>query len=163
MVFALRHPARCQRLIVADAASYIGPHLQAVAESWIRAAQTGQHKTFYRSVMIWAFSEQFFVAHHDLIMSRMEAAKQIDLASMAQIFSFGEVPPDITDRLGQIECPTCVIVGEQDIVTPVHYSRTIAEAIPKAELHVLSGAGHSTIWESAAEFNSIVLGFLRKG
>jgi pimeloyl-ACP methyl ester carboxylesterase len=34
MVFALRHPERCKKLIIADAVSHIDPQLHAIAESW---------------------------------------------------------------------------------------------------------------------------------
>jgi 3-oxoadipate enol-lactonase len=161
LVFALRYPERCQRLIVADAVSHVEPLLRAIIESWILAAQTGDHETFYRSTWFWNFSEAFFARQHDLLLSRIEAARALDLPSVIQLCRcFNTL--DITGRLGEIQQPTCVIVGEKDILKPVHYSQTIAQAIPHAELHVLPGAGHASFWERAAGFNSIVLGFLQK-
>ena len=161
LVFALCYPQRCQRLIVADAVSHVEPYLRAVIEAWILALQTGDHETFYRSTWFWNFSEAFFARQYDLLLSRIEVAKTLDLPSVLQLCRcFNTL--DITDRLGEIQQPTCVIVGEKDILKPVHYSQTIAQAIPDAELHILPGAGHASFWESAAEFNSIVLGFLQK-
>jgi 3-oxoadipate enol-lactonase len=161
LVFALRYPQRCRCLIVADAVSHVEPHLRSVIESWILTLQTGDHETFYRSTWFWNFSEKFFAEQYDLLLSRIDAAKALDLPSVIQLCRcFNTL--DITGRLGEIQHPTCVIVGENDILKPVHYSRTIAQAIPKAELHILPGAGHASFWESASEFNSILLGFLLK-
>jgi pimeloyl-ACP methyl ester carboxylesterase len=161
LVFALRYPGRCRCLIVADAVSHVEPHLRAVIEGWILALQTGDHETFYRSTWFWNFSETFFAEQYDLLVSRIDAAKALDLPSVIQLCRcFNTL--DITSRLGEIQRPTCVIVGENDILKPVHYSQTIAQAIPQAELHILPGAGHASFWESAAEFNSILLGFLSK-
>lgn len=38
--------------------------------------------------------------------------------------------------------PTVVLCGDRDVLTPVHLSRTMAEALPDSELVVLRGAGH---------------------
>jgi 3-oxoadipate enol-lactonase len=64
--------------------------------------------------------------------------------------------------LSEITHPTCVMVGEADILKPVHYSQTIADGLPNAELHILPGAGHASFWESPDAFNRIILEFLRK-
>lgn len=161
LVFALRHPDRCKKLVAADSVSHVEPQLQAIIESWILAAQTGDHEYFYRSTWFWNFSEAFFNTAYELLLSRIDAAKALDLPSVIQLCRcFNRLK--ITDQLGQIDRPTCVIVGERDILKPVHYSRTIAAAIPGAELHILPGAGHTSFWEKPGEFNSAILGFLLK-
>ena len=161
LVFALRYPERCHGLIVADAVSHVEPQLRAIVESWILAAQTGDHEAFYRTTWFWNFSEAFFAQQYDLLLSRIDAAQALDLPSVIQLCRcFNTL--NVTDRLDEIHKPTCVIVGEKDILKPIHYSQTIAQAIPNAELHILPGAGHASFWERAAGFNSIMLGFLLK-
>lgn len=159
--FALRYPERCKRLVVADSVSHVEAHLRAIIEAWILAAQTGDHELFYRSTWFWNFSPSFFEQQYDFLLSRVEAAHALDLPSVIQLCEcFNTL--DITAELGSIPHPTCVIVGEQDILKPPCYAETIASAIPEAELHLIPGAGHASFWEAAAAFNSIVLGFLLK-
>jgi pimeloyl-ACP methyl ester carboxylesterase len=159
--FALHYPERCQSLIVADAVSHVEAYLRAVIEAWILALQYDDHETFYRSTWFWNFSEAFFAEKYDFLLSRIDVAKGLHLPSVIQLCRcFNTL--DVTQRLGEIQHPTCVIVGEKDILKPIHYSQTIARAIPNAELHILPGAGHASFWESAAEFNSAILGFLLK-
>ena len=50
-------------------------------------------------------------------------------------------------------CPTLVIVGNQDILTPRGDSEELAERIPTAELVVISGAAHGLMIEHATTFN----------
>jgi pimeloyl-ACP methyl ester carboxylesterase len=38
--------------------------------------------------------------------------------------------------------PTLIVVGSEDILTPPDHSRAMAEAIPGAQLAIISGAGH---------------------
>jgi pimeloyl-ACP methyl ester carboxylesterase len=49
---------------------------------------------------------------------------------------------DTLARLPQIAAPTLVLVGAEDIVTPVSCSRELAEGIPGARLQVLERGGH---------------------
>ncbi len=69
---------------------------------------------------------------------------------------------DALSRLGTVRVPALVVSGEQDAATPVAASRTLAEAIPGAELAVLSGASHMMQFEGGAAFRETVAGFLAK-
>jgi 3-oxoadipate enol-lactonase len=160
MVFALGYPGRCKKLIVADSVSHVEPHLHAIAESWALIAALGDHELFYKSTWYWNFSEAFFAEKCDFLLSRIEAAKALDLPSVIQLCNcFSTL--NITARLGEIRQPTCVIVGGKDILKPGHYSQTIADQIPNAQLHLLPGAGHASFWERADEFNRVALEFLQ--
>lgn len=68
--------------------------------------------------------------------------------------------PDMTACLGEIRCPTLVLAGEFDALSPPAEMRRIAEAIPGARFVEIPGAGHLTPMEQPAEFNAAVLEFL---
>lgn len=63
-------------------------------------------------------------------------------------------------RLHQITAPTLVVVGKDDILTPVRCSEELAATIPNARLIVLEDATHSLIFESPERFNQVVLDWL---
>lgn len=69
---------------------------------------------------------------------------------------------DVLPRLRQVGVPTLVMVGAEDRPLPVKLSRSIADAIPNAELVVLDGAGHLSALEQPAAFNEALLGFLAR-
>jgi hypothetical protein len=52
------------------------------------------------------------------------------------------------------------MVGKQDILTPVRYSKSIAKGIPNAELRVIDDCGHLFMFEKSDLFNMSVLDFL---
>jgi pimeloyl-ACP methyl ester carboxylesterase len=56
---------------------------------------------------------------------------------------------DTSDRLADIQCPTLVMVGKEDLFTPVRFSEQLAQGIPNAELVILEQGGHALIIESA--------------
>ncbi|MEQ8604257.1 MAG: alpha/beta fold hydrolase [Marivibrio sp.] len=50
--------------------------------------------------------------------------------------------PDRLDLLPSIRCPTLVMVGRQDALTPLARSEEMAAAIPGARLAVIEDCGH---------------------
>ena len=68
---------------------------------------------------------------------------------------------DQRDRAGQIGVPTLVLVGDQDLITPVELSNELVDVIPDASMQVIRGAGHLGNLEKPDEFNRVVEEFLR--
>ena len=67
---------------------------------------------------------------------------------------------DSHPHLGEITTPTLVIVGAEDILTPVHQSVDMAAAIPSATLQVMPRGGHVGILEYAADYAQAIKAFL---
>lgn len=70
--------------------------------------------------------------------------------------------PDMRDTLGSIHCPTRVLCGQEDKVTPVSGNRCLAESIPGARLEIIKAAGHLLPLERPAEVSHFLLEFLRE-
>lgn len=57
--------------------------------------------------------------------------------------------PALLDRLAALAMPTWVVHGDEDAACPRAYAEVLAAAVPGAELHIVSGAGHSVQLERA--------------
>jgi 3-oxoadipate enol-lactonase len=68
--------------------------------------------------------------------------------------------PDSRATLPTIDCPTLVIVGEEDTLTPPALSRVIADGIAGATLIQLPYAGHLSNVEQPAAFTSALTTWL---
>ena len=66
-------------------------------------------------------------------------------------------------RLGEIQARTLIIHGSRDIGVPVADAQEAARRLPRAELHVLEGAGHWTQRDRPTEFHHRLLAFLQTG
>jgi 4,5:9,10-diseco-3-hydroxy-5,9,17-trioxoandrosta-1(10),2-diene-4-oate hydrolase len=63
-------------------------------------------------------------------------------------------------NLDKISCPTLVIWGRQDRITPMLHAQVAKNGIPNAELHIFDSCGHGSHFEHPEEFNRLVLEFL---
>ena len=68
--------------------------------------------------------------------------------------------PDSTPDLPSIACPTLVICGADDVLTPPAEAHLMAERIPGARLEIIPSAGHLSNLERPADFNRVLLDFL---
>jgi 3-oxoadipate enol-lactonase len=68
--------------------------------------------------------------------------------------------PDSTATLSTIDVPTLIVVGEDDVLTPVADSEAMHRAIRGSRLEVLAGAGHVSNMERPAAFNHVLSDFL---
>jgi 3-oxoadipate enol-lactonase len=68
---------------------------------------------------------------------------------------------DSTPLLAQISCPTLIIVGNEDGLTPPSESEKMHQLIPGARLTVIQAAGHLANLEQPEEFNRAVASFLK--
>ena len=59
--------------------------------------------------------------------------------------------------LPTIACPTLVLCGENDLLTPPECSREIAAAVPGARLQTLPACGHLLTWEQPDTVNAALL------
>jgi len=69
---------------------------------------------------------------------------------------------DVSDELASIRCPTLVIFGDDDSLTPADCSWRIATRINNAEVVRIDNAGHSSNLEQPEAVNAALLGFLAK-
>jgi aminoacrylate hydrolase len=105
----------------------------------------------------------WWIAAHDAELAAQEAAAvaaappaEITASRIDAICAF-----DRREQLARIALPTLVIAAEDDRVTPIYFSRELAERIPGAQLVALPRGGHFVPHADAAGYNRAVLDFLR--
>jgi 3-oxoadipate enol-lactonase len=68
--------------------------------------------------------------------------------------------PDSTPLLSHIHCPTLIVVGDQDALTPPSFSQEMQRGIAGAEYAVVPDAGHMSNMEQPPAFNLALARFL---
>jgi 3-oxoadipate enol-lactonase len=69
---------------------------------------------------------------------------------------------DFSDRVGDVEVPTLIIVGEDDQATPPALARTLHDSLPNSELVTMSGVAHAPQIQDPAGFADVVNNFLEE-
>lgn len=69
---------------------------------------------------------------------------------------------DSTELLPRINCPTLIVVGDEDTLTPLADAEKMARGILGSRLEIVQGAGHLSNLERPASFNQTVGNFLNQ-
>lgn len=68
--------------------------------------------------------------------------------------------PDQTDKLASCACPTLIVVGESDAITPPAAAQAMQKEIPHAKLAVIKAAGHMSPMEQPEQVSRAMKEFL---
>ena len=69
--------------------------------------------------------------------------------------------PDSRPGLAAMACPTLVLVGDDDRLTPPELSREMAKAIPGARLVVVPDSGHLSTMEQPQAVNHALVEWMK--
>lgn len=66
----------------------------------------------------------------------------------------------VYDRLGFIDTPTLILVGDEDVATPYAKAERLHFAIRNSKLALIAGAGHTSAAEAPEQVNAVIERFL---
>jgi len=90
-----------------------------------------------------SFRPQFIEANPKMIATIRKGMLASDAASIAAAMRM-VAKIDLRQRLSAIQCPTMVLVGAQDQLTPPTLAEELAAGIKGAQLHVITESGHAS-------------------
>ncbi|PCI44883.1 MAG: alpha/beta hydrolase, partial [Alphaproteobacteria bacterium] len=107
-----------------------------------------------------------YLIHPDRMVDKTLCDRILDMASDVGAKAFQRQQqalvsrPDSRGGLGNIACPTLIICGQQDVMTPPKVHREMADLIPGAIYHQIANCGHLSSMERPDEVNQLMKNFL---
>lgn len=156
--FALKYPGIFQSMVLADTSSRRAPNAEQMWGERVKIAQEKGMEGVREGTLARWFTEPYRAARPD-VMERIGAdIRNTPVAGFAGCCD-AIAKLDVLDRLGEIDCPTLVIVGEDDHGTPPEMARQIQANVRGAELVVIPSAAHLSSVEQPEAFNQALLSF----
>lgn len=161
-ILAQDHPDRLRSLVLS--ASWAGPdaYFRRCFESRREILETLGPEAYLRASALFTLPPAWISVHDEALAAQHRqqaaaaAAVEVTASRIDAIVRF-----DRRARLHEIRTPTLVVVAADDALTPVFYSRELADRIPGAKLVLLDDGGHSAPVVAAEQWSAAVGGFLR--
>ncbi len=158
-----RNPDRFLGLILSDTKSEAdGNEAKIKRANGIKFVQSNGMKFYAQDYVKIVFAPASFDSHPDAIKTIQSIVERTAPTSIFGTLLALAARTDTTASLPNIKCPTLILVGEKDNVTPVAASQSMKEKIPGAEMFVIPSAGHISNMENPAEFNKHLVEFVAK-
>ncbi len=158
---ALRHPLRLRALVIANSTAGFDAAGRAAWQQRLAAIEQGGLEAVADATMQRWFSAVFRTEQPASVARWRRRVVSTPLAGYLAA-AHAVMQHDTGARLAQLALPTLVIAGALDEGTPPAMSRSLAAAVPGAQLAVLDGAAHLSAIEHPAEFAAAVQGFLAR-
>jgi 3-oxoadipate enol-lactonase len=160
-ILGVLHPDRVRSLTLACTGCHHLPWRRELLAGWRDQALEHGMRRFVESNSRWLVGSRslrrFFPIFRTLGGMALNCRPE---AFAAQVDAILDADDDLRFALGQIEVPVLILVGSQDILTPLADSEELAEHIPHARLAVVGGGAHGFMFEHAKQFNEAVMTFL---
>jgi 3-oxoadipate enol-lactonase len=149
LAFAHRHRGRLEALVLADTkAAPDSPEARQARDEAITLVETQGSEVYLERQVPRLLSAR---APESVRTELRTLGRQRPESLVAGLTALRD-RPDRRPELPRITCPTLIVVGAEDAITPPAESRAMAQAIPGARLVELPGAGHLANLEAPQAF-----------
>ncbi len=156
---ACHFPGRVEKVVAAGAYGYVDEILLFKLDAWAEAAKVSSALRFKVALpLVWG--RWFLEENRDTLELFRKKAESFPKKAAWSLIE-GAKYQDIMKDLGSVQVPVLLLVGEEDILTPLRYSLDMEKELKKARVDVIEKAGHACSIERPAVFSAKVLGFLR--
>lgn len=155
--FALRYPGILKSLVLCDTSSRFDLDIR----ERIATVEAHGMEPMVAPTLSRFFSDEFRKASPDVVENVAAMIRSTPVpgySGCCQAIS----KIDLTSRLKEIRCPALVVVGKDDMATPLAMAEEIHRALPGSELAILPAAAHLSNLEQPDAFNQALVGFLRR-
>ena len=135
------------------------PEMQALREAAIEQFQAGRVREVLDANVAFAFHPEH-AADAALIERYVALVMRAGAGQLVRQNRAVIARPDARLHLPALRCPTLVLCGEADPLTPPECAREIAALVPGSEMVMVAGAGHMLTLEQPARVGSLLAGWL---
>ena len=160
--FAIAYPDRVDRLVLSGPglSGYVPDDPMTWAAAPFEAAAAGEPE---RAARLW-LETPIMTLHGNPAAAPVVEAIVLDNATLFGYASNPDQPldPPALGRLGEIDCPVLILVGERDMPHITDVALLLSRGVPGAELVTVPGAGHLLNLDARDQFNERLLAFLSR-
>ena len=155
----LRYPGRFLSAVLCDTMSELPDGAMKIWQERIKKVEIDGLSSIKKATLTRWFTPAFLEAGS---IGLNEVAKQLDVASDNGYVACCQAIAGLnyTDQLSSIDTNTLLIVGAEDIATPVSSSKIMHELMPNSRLVIIDNASHISNVEQVEAFNAALVPFI---
>ncbi len=162
LTLAGTEPWRVRTLTLVSSAASFPPDMRNTLFELASAASFGGMARIADTLIRLSFTSTFCAANPRMIATIRRGMMANDAASIAAAARM-VAKADLQDQLGSIRCPTQIVVGEQDILTPPALAEELHRGIAGAQIRRLSDCGHAAPVEQPLALTEYIAAFVSAG
>ena len=152
----LKQPHRVQSLAMTSTTSRLDARAKKMVAWWIATAEQCGYEVLFPGELTYFYTADFYEKHPEVI-QKAEAALIHVHRPIEGFANMGHalIHHDTADLLHQINVPTLLICGEDDMITPSAHTIEMGKKIERSEVHIIPKTLHGVLSEKPQTFRLI--------
>jgi pimeloyl-ACP methyl ester carboxylesterase len=164
VVMRLMHyfPQKIEKAVLMATFAHKTPFFDAIGTSWQRALETGGYPLMLDVMLPFVLGKHYF--QNPLIpiemLKQMRISNDLSVDRLSKLMMATAMSDDFRKELQNINIPTLVICGSQDLLCPPEMHHDIVEALPNASYVEIENAGHTLNLEAIPQTTLLIKEFI---
>lgn len=159
--FAAYHPERVTALVLANTYGRADTAIQVKLSSWLAGMAAGGGPLRFDVATPWVWGATFLNRNFEALKPFREKGSTLPVHAVRSLIEGGMVI-DALDQAANITCPTLLLTGDEDVLTPLNYAHDLQRRIAGSQILMLQQAGHCMFLEQVTRFSEASSNFLRQ-
>lgn len=142
--FAIKHPEMTKGLILMSAFSEMTPELRVIFKEFEKSI-SHSYLSFYDNIIRFCLPENMLKEYKDALnYTKYEKSKTANIKGILCGIVAG-YDCSLTNELYKINCPTLILTGENDDITPINLQKRINENIKDSKMIIFPNTKHNIL------------------
>ncbi|HYF96060.1 MAG TPA: alpha/beta fold hydrolase [Symbiobacteriaceae bacterium] len=159
--FAVRRPERVTALVLANGYGRADTAMKVKLTSWLNGMAAGGGPLRFDISSPWIWGATFLNRSFEALKPWREKGTALPAFAVRNLIA-GGMEIDVLDELPSITCPTLILTGDEDVLTPLSYAHELQRRIHGSQIIMLREAGHCMFLEQPAQFTRAAGDFLAR-
>ena len=148
LYFAATFPQKTKSLTTITATGEITALQRIICANWISACERGL-QGLLQEMLPWNYSQSYLESHGAELTARWSTLPRVpdELTRSFQKLAQSFLQLDCRPIASRINCPTLIIAAENDLLKPVHCSKSLQQHLINSQLEIISECGHAAVVE----------------
>ena len=159
--FAVRWPERVSALVLANGYGRADTAMKVKLTSWLNGMEAGGGPLRFDISSPWIWGASYLNKHYEALKPWREKGSALPVYAVRNLIA-GGMEHDVLDLAANITCPTLLLTGDEDVLTPLSYTHDLQRRIAGSQIVMLREAGHCMFLEQPTQFTQAAAAFLNR-
>ncbi|HEY3367393.1 MAG TPA: alpha/beta fold hydrolase [Symbiobacteriaceae bacterium] len=157
--YAVDHPDRVNALVLANVYGRADTVMNVKLNSWDAAMTAGGGPLRFDVSSPWIWGASYLNANFAALKPWRERGTTLPAHAVHHLIR-GSMEFDVLEQAANVTCPTLLMTGDEDVLTPVSYAHDLQRRIAGSRIAMLEQAGHCMFLERTTRFCQVASEFL---